>query len=88
MSSEEFLKQQTAVDLFMLSEHEINIEDELAQMLNEFAKLKWDEACEAQKKICAERETPHILIGGIEVWEVFAEEEKYFILSSPKAEYK
>lgn len=87
MNTEEFLKKQKAVDLFMLSEHEINIEDELAQMLDEFAKLKWDEACEAQKKICAKRETPRVVIGGIETWTVFTKEEKDLILDSPNAEY-
>ena len=56
--------------------------------MDEFGKLKWSEACEAQKKICSEQETPRISVGGIETWNVFTDEEKKLILDSPKAEYE
>ena len=88
VTAKQYLTKRCSELIFMLSENDINISDELEQALDEFGKLKWGEACEAQKKICAEQETPHKIIGGIEVWDVFAEEEKHLILSSPKAEYR
>ena len=88
MNAKEYSTKRYSELLFMLSENDIHIEDELAEMLEGFAKIKWDEACEAQKKICAAQETPRVVMGGIETWNIFTNEEKDLILDSPKAEYK
>jgi hypothetical protein len=78
MTTEEFVNNQKFIKSEPIS---ILGDKDVIYLLEEFARIKWDEACEAQREECAKQELTKLTSTGIC-------SNREAVLNAPKPEYK